>query len=870
MSVTVDAPRIEHHREPLGIGERMPRLSWRVSAAPSGWRQRAYRIELEQHGATATHEVDSADQVLVAWPGEPLRSRERVTVRVAVRGEDGAWSEASAPTVLEAGLLEPSDWVARPVGSLRNENPHSEERRASLVRRGFEVRDGLVRARLYATAHGVYEAELNGARVGDDALSPGWTVYGQRLRYYTYDVTDLVTPGPNAIGAWLGDGWYRGRLGWRGGFRNLYGYDQSFLGQLELTYADGTCEVIATDWSWASAPSPIIASGLYDGEDYDAREELPGWSTADYDDSGWEGVQERHRDPATLVAPTAPPVRATQEVRPVEVLTGPSGSRILDFGQNLVGRVRIRVSGEAGTTVSLRTAEVMQDGEIYTRPLRGARSTDNYTLAGREVEEWEPRFTFHGFRYVEVTGWPGDLDADAAAGALVARVYHTNLERTGWFESSDPALNRLHENVVWGMRGNFVDIPTDCPQRDERIGWTGDIQIFGPTASTLFDVSGMLTGWLRDVAIEQLPDGTVPWYVPVIPADKMWTPMRPGAAWGDVATLLPWTLYERFGDVGVLQAQFDSARRWVDLLERLSGPSRLWDTGFQLGDWLDPAAPPDDPADALTDRYLVATAYFAKSARTVARMAEVLGLGAEQAHYDSLADEVVAAFDAAYVNDDGTMTSDAQTAYALGLQFDLITDPQKRDAATTRLARLVHDAGNRIATGFVGTPLVSDALSSGGQVATAYDLLLERECPSWLYQVEQGATTVWERWDSLLPDGTVNPGQMTSFNHYALGAVADWMHRVIAGLAPDAPGYRRIRFAPRPGGGLTSASARQLTAYGEAAISWRIDGERLHVEATVPVGAEAVLDLEGAGDETLAPGTHTRVVPVPAQSAVPA
>lgn len=860
MPVTVDAPRIEHHREPIGIGERMPRLSWRVASAQPGWRQTAYRVELERDGAATSYEVQSGEQVLVGWPGEPLRSRDIVAVRIAVRGADGAWSEASAPTSVEAGLLEPSDWVARPVGATRNENPHSDERRPSIVRRGFDVRAGLVRARLYATAHGVYEAELNGERVGDDTLSPGWTVYGQRLRYYTYDVTELVRPGANAIGAWLGDGWYRGRLGWRGGFRNLYGYDQSFLGQLELTYADGSREVIATDVSWTSAPSPILHSGLYDGEDYDAREEQPGWSTADFDDSAWEGVSERHRDPATLVAPTAPPVRATEELRPVEVLTGPSGSRILDFGQNLVGRVCIRVSGTAGTTVTLRTAEVMQDGELYTRPLRAARSTDNYTLAGRDVEEWEPRFTFHGFRYVEVSGWPGDLDSDAAAGALVARVYHTDLERTGWFESSDPALNRLHENVRWGMRGNFVDIPTDCPQRDERIGWTGDIQVFGPTASTLYDVSGMLSGWLRDLSLEQLPDGTVPWYVPVIPADTMWTPMRPGAAWGDVATLLPWTLYERFGDTGVLEAQFDSARRWVDLVSRVSGPSRLWNTGFQLGDWLDPAAPPDDPADARTDRYLVATAYFAKSARTVARMASVLGLDAEREHYDRLADEVAAAFVAEYVNDDGTMTSDAQTAYALALQFDLITDSARRDAAAARLAELVHEAGNRIATGFVGTPLVSDALSSGGQIDAAYDLLLERECPSWLYQVEQGATTVWERWDSLLPDGTVNPGQMTSFNHYALGAVADWMHRVIAGLAPDAPGYRRIRFAPRPGGGLTSASARQLTAYGEAAISWRIEGGSLEVEVTVPVGAEGVLDFVGLPEETVGPGVHSRSV----------
>ncbi len=867
-AVIVDTPRIEHHRDPFGIGEPSPRLSWVIESAEPGWVQAAYRVGIERPGATRLYEVRGAEQVLVPWPDEPLRSRERVTVRVWVQGRDGAWSEPSSPAVVEAGLLEASDWIARPIGALRPEDPHSDQRRPSLVRTTFTARAGLVRARLYATAHGVYEAELNGRRVSDDTLSPGWTVYGRRLRYYTYDVTALVQPGQNAMGAWLGDGWYRGRLGWRGGFRNLYGFDQSFLGQLELTYADGHSEVVATDTTWRSAASPILHSGIYDGEDYDARLELPGWSAPGFDDTGWGRVCEHHRDPATLVAPTAPPVRCTQQVVPVAVLTAPSGARILDYGQNLVGRVRIRVSGPPGTVVTLRTAEVLQDGELYTRPLRSARSTDTYILAGRdEAEEWEPRFTFHGFRYVEVHGWPGDLDADAAAGALMARVYHTDLERTGWFTASDPDLQRLHENVVWGMRGNILDLPTDCPQRDERVGWTGDIQVFGPTAATLFDVSGMLTGWLRDLAIEQLPDGTVPWYVPVIPAVDKWTPLRPGAAWGDVAALLPWTLYERFADTDVLRAQFDSARAWVDLVTRLAGADRLWDTGFQLGDWLDPAAAPEAPADARTDRYLVATAYFARSARVVAQIAEVLGDAVQARRYAALADEVATAFAATYVRGDGTMTSDAQTAYALGLRFGLIPDAEQRRAAGDRLATLVREAGNRIATGFVGTPLVSDALTDTGHVDTAYDLLLERECPSWLYQVRMGATTVWERWDSMLPDGTVNPGQMTSFNHYALGAVADWMHRVVAGLAPAAPGYRRIRFAPRPGGGLTHASARQRTAYGIAAIAWRIGDGMLHVEAEVPVGADALLELPDHEPESLAHGRHERRIPWPIATA---
>lgn len=860
MTAITSAPRIERHRDPLGIGEPAPRLSWTTAAAPE-WVQVGYDVSIERDGATTEFAVESAEQILVPWPAAPLSSRERALVRVRVRGSDGSTGAWSEPTAVEAGLLVPADWQAVPVGAAWPEEPESDDRRPARVRRDFAVRDGLVRARLYATAHGLYEAEINGVRVGDDALSPGWTVYPKRLRYYTYDVTDHLTAGDNAIGAWLGDGWYRGRLGWRAGFRNLYGTDLSFLGQLELDYADGTREVVATDADWAASTGPIVRTGNYDGEDFDARDAQLGWSGPGFDATGWTPVALAERDPATLVAPTGPPVRCTEERPPVEVLRTPSGATVLDFGQNLVGRMRIRVSGAAGETVTIRTAEVMQEGEIYTRPLRGARSTDNYTLAGGGTEEWEPRFTFHGFRYAEISGWPGDVEAAVAAGDLVARVYHTDMERTGWFESSDPSVNKLHENVLWGMRGNFVDIPTDCPQRDERVGWTGDLQVFAPTASFLYDVSGMLAGWLEDVALEQLPDGTVPWYVPVIPAYDMWTPIRPGAAWGDAAAFTPWTLYERFGDRGVLAKQFESARRWVDLQERLSGPDRLWNEGFQLGDWLDPDAPPQDPADAKADRYLVATGYAAASARKVAQMAEVLGLTAEAAHYGRLADEIRDAFTAAYVLPDGRMTSDAQTAYALAISFDLIADPALRAAAGRRLAELVAEAGNRISTGFVGTPLVSDALTLTGGQSAAYDLLLERECPSWLYQVDMGATTIWERWDAMLPDGTVNPGTMTSFNHYALGAVADWLHRVVAGLAPAAPGYREIRFAPRPGGGLTHASARHLSPYGEVSIAWRLDGGEMIIATTVPTGTTATLDLPGRDAVAQGPGTHEVRVP---------
>jgi alpha-L-rhamnosidase len=862
--VAVTAPRFEHLREPLGIGVASPRLSWKL-AAPAGFEQSAYQVEATRDGVRVeTEPVASAEQVLVDWPFAPLVSREAAAVRVRVQDRDGGWSPWSDAATVEAGLLEPADWTAVPVGGAWEEDPEA-ERRPSLVRREFPLPEDVVSARLYVTAHGLAEVEINGSRIGADALAPDWTVYGERLTYRTYDVLDALRTGGNAIGAWLGDGWYRGRIGFHGGYPNLYGADLSLIAQLEVTHADGTRTTIATDADWTAGFGPILSSNLYFGEHYDAREEVPGWSLPGFVGDGFSPVAVGSRDPGTLVAPQGPPVRNTQIVAPVEVTTSPSGATLIDFGQNLVGRLRIRVSGTRGTTVQLRHAEVMQDGEIYTRPLRGALSTDRYTLRGSDdgadggqVETWEPRFTFHGFRYAEITGWPGGFDASD----VEALVYHSDMERTGWFESSDPLLDRLHENVVWGMRGNFVGLPTDCPQRDERLGWTGDIQVFAPTASFLYDCAGFLGGWLRDVEAEQLDDGTIPWYVPVIPGGSEWTPIRPGAVWGDVAVLTPWTLFERFGDRGVLATQYASAKRWVDLVDRLAGPGHLWNTGFQLGDWLDPAAPPNDPADAATDRYLVATAYFAWSAKRLGETAAELGLQADAEHYGRLAVAVRDAFAAEYMLDSGELTSDAQTAYSLALEFGLFPTRAQRDWAGRRLAELVAEAGNRIATGFAGTPLITDALTGSGHLSTAYDLLFEDECPSWLYTVKQGGTTIWERWDSLRPDGTVNPGGMTSFNHYALGAVADWMHRTIGGLTNIAPGYRRVRIAPRPDPRLTSGAVSHESPYGRIAVAWRVNGDTLEVDVSVPVGVTAEIALPGAEEQVVEHGEHRFVVPV--------
>ncbi|MCM3501216.1 glycoside hydrolase family 78 protein [Microbacterium sp. P26] len=847
--IHVSPVTFEHLPHALGIGVATPRLSWKTSA-PAGWRQSAYELELSVHGRVETTAlIADADSVLLAWPFSPLRSRERVSVSVRVHGEDGSVSEWSPSAPVEAGLLEEHDWVASVVGPDWAEDAEA-LRRPPRVRRRFDLDGTIVSARLYATAHGLYEVEINGRRVGDDALSPGWTVYGERLRYYTYDVTGHLVSGANTVGAWLADGWYRGRLGFHGGYPNLYGSDIGLIAQLEVEYVDGRREVIATDDSWEVAPSPILTTGLYEGERYDARLHRADWAGAS--DPSWRPARALPVDHATLVAPEGAPVRCTEELAPVSVERAASGAWILDFGQNISGRLLLQVRAEAGREITIRHAEVLQDGELYTRPLRGAAATDVLVTDGGPLA-WEPRFTIHGFRYAEISGWPGEIEA----GAVVARVYHTDMERTGWFESSDALLNRLHENVRWSMRDNFVDIPTDCPQRDERLGWTGDLQVFAPAASYLYDCSGMLRSWLRDVAVEQLPDGTVPWYVPVIPGGDEWTPIRPGAAWGDVAVLTPWTLYRQFGDVHILRDQYDSARRWVDLVTRLAGPDRLWNSGFQLGDWLDPAAPPHDPADATTDRYLVATAYFAWSSSHLAKMAEVLGNDEDARRYRRLAEEVKDAFRREYVAASGLLTSDAQTAYALAIEFDLADGAEEIARWGQRLADLVRQGGNRIATGFAGTPLITDALTHSGHVDVAYDLLFERECPSWFYTVLSGGTTTWERWDSLLPDGTVNPGGMTSFNHFALGAVADWIHRTVGGLAPIDPGYRRIAFRPQPGGGLTFARAAHETPYGRAAIDWHLDEGELSVRVVVPTGATGVVELPGGESIEVGSGVHT-------------
>lgn len=830
--VTVEAPR---PGDPVSTAH--PAVTWSTEEAEGTWQQAAAEMSWRSDGEVFAARIEGSGRIRVSWPFAPLTPRQRGELRVRLEAADGSLSRWSEPVPVVAGFLADDEWDAAWIGHPAPDT-HA---RPTILRYEFRA-SAVVRATLYATAVGSYQAAINDVDVDDHVLKPGWTPFDKRTVYDTTDVTPLVHDGVNTLTFRLAGTWATEHFGFRQNAQPRYGEQPRLAAQLLLEHADGSTRWVRSGPEWRGASGPLVGSGLYEGEHYDAR------LTHVYE---WAPV--RVLDAAPAPGPRiSPPVRRTEERSVIAVLPSERESILLDFGQNLVGRLRIRVSGPRGTTVTLRHAEVLENGRLGTRPLRRALSTDTYTLAGTGEEVWEPEFTFHGFRYAEIRGWPGAFDpAD-----VTAVVIHSDMTRTGWFRTSHRLLQRLHDNVVWSLRGNFLSIPTDCPQRDERLGWTGDIQVFAPAAAFLYDVRAFLDSWLRDLAGEQQADGTVPFVVPNVLGLS-----RPAAAWGDAAVVVPDVLERVFGDRDTLARQYPSARAWVDLCLRLAGPRRVWEGDFQFGDWLDPTAPPDRPGQALTATGLVATAHLARSARMLARAARILGHDLDAAHYQAAADDVRSAFVREYVTPAGRMLSDTPTAYAMAIVFDLLPD-DLRAPAGMRLADLVRENGYRIATGFVGTPLILDALTATGHDMTASRLLLETSCPSWLYPVTMGATTIWERWDSMLPDGSINPGDMTSFNHYALGAVADWLHREVGGLTIVEPGAQRIRIAPRPLPGIDDADVALDSPAGRIEVAWKRVGREIHVRASIPGGVEAEASTPD-GPRMLGAGDHQWTLPAP-------
>jgi len=697
---------------------------------------------------------------------------------------------------------------------------------ATYLRKDFRLGTGIRRARIYASAKGLYVLNLNGQRVGEDLLRPGWTDYRDRFQYQTYDVTSLLKAGDNAVSVLLGDGWYAGHIAEWG--RANYGPATRALVQLEIEREDGTLERVVSDASWRTHEGPIRMSDLLMGEEYDARREMPGWSTAGFEDQDWAAAVAEPLGTVPVVAQIGPSVRQVTEVPARALRQVPSGAWIFDLGQNIVGWARLEVEGPAGAAVRLRFVEMLNpDGTIYTVNLRGARATDTYILKGGGLETWEPSFTTHGFRYVEVAGFPGRPRLGSVTGIVVSSLHGP----TGRFRTSNSMVNQLQSNILWGQRGNYLEVPTDCPQRDERLGWMGDAQVFARTACYNSQVAPFLTKWLQDVRDAQSKKGAFPNYAPDRNEDAEGAP-----AWADAGVIVPWQVYQCTGDTRILAQHYEAMARFNRYVQE-GNPDLLWvkRSGPNFGDWLNIGA--DAP------RPVLATAYFAHSTRLLSKIAKVLGKGEDAARYEALFGQIRTAFNQAYVSTDGRIRGDTQTIYLLALRYELLPADKRPLAAQHLIADIVLKNKNHLSTGFLGVSQLNPALTELGRTDLAYRLLLNDTFPSWGYSIKQGATTIWERWDGWTAEkGFQDPG-MNSFNHYSLGSVGEWLFATVAGIDVDqeAPGGRRLVIAPRPGGGLEWVDAEWPSLYGNVGSKWSLAKGTFRLRVKVPANTTATV-----------------------------
>ncbi|MEO8412358.1 MAG: family 78 glycoside hydrolase catalytic domain [Ginsengibacter sp.] len=830
----------ENKTNPIGLDVIQPRFSWQIISNERNVVQTAYEIRVSNNmfsftknkGITwNTGKVSSDSSVHVAYNGNTLQSGKKYYWQVRIWDNSGKASDWSAPAFWQMALLNTADWKAKWIEPGYIED--SVMRPSPLLRKEFVPGKKIISAMAYITAHGLYEAAINGQRVGDAYLTPGWTSYTTRLQYQAYDVTSLLKNGNNAIGVTLGNGWYRGIIGFSNNI-DVYGKDIALLFQLDITYSDGSRGTIISDDSWKSSTGAIRYAEIYNGETIDARDKKTGWTLPGYDDARWSGVKEVNFSKNVLVATQNEPVKKHETFKPVRIFKTPQGEQVIDFGQNLVGWVTLKVKGNAGDTITISHAEVLdKQGNFYTTNLRAARSQDIYILKGGEEETFEPNFTWHGFQFIKVVGYPGELKPEN----FTAVALYSDMEPTGTFTSSNPLINQLQHNIQWGQKGNFLDVPTDCPQRDERLGWTGDAQVFSRTATFNMNVNNFFAKWMKDVAADQI-NGDVPFVVPNV--------LGPNAAgstgWADVATIVPWNVYLAYGDKKVLEDQYNSMKAWVEYMHGKS-KNDLWNTGFHFGDWL--FYRPEDDNDgraAVTDKYLIAQCFYANSIQLVINAATVLGKAGDVANYTTLLQKIKEAFLKEYVTPNGRLVSGTQTAYVLALNFDMLPETLRKQAAK-RLADNVESYHNHLTTGFLGTPYLCHVLTRFGYDSVAYKLLLQQTYPSWLYPVKMGATTIWERWDGIKPDSTFETPGMNSFNHYSYGAIGDWMYRSMVGLDTyeDGVGYKHIKVKPHIGGNFTNASASLETYYGTLSSGWKVDNDTIVMDVDIPVNTTATV-----------------------------
>ncbi|MFC1558864.1 family 78 glycoside hydrolase catalytic domain [candidate division KSB1 bacterium] len=837
--VRVENPLCENLTNPIGLDVSQPRFSWQITSVERNVMQSAYELRVGHTASAlkkkkdlvwATGKVRSDLSVYVPYTGKRLESGKRYYWQVRVWDNKGRVSKWSEPAYWQIGLLNPDDWKAKWIQADCEEDTLL--RPSPLLRKQFKTNKKIQSATAYITAHGLYEAHINGKRIYDYYLTPGWTSYNKRLQYQAYDVTELLKKGKNAVGVILGSGWYRGYIGWSHQ-NNFYGKDISLLFQLDIKYSDGTIESVVSDETWKSSTGPIRSSDIYNGELYDAREEKTGWTTVKYNDKDWFGVNVHNFPKDILIGTYNEPIKKRETIKPINIFITPKGERVIDFGQNLVGWVRVRVSGKTGDKIKLYHAEVLdKEGNFYTENLRAAKQQNIYILKGNSEETFEPHFTFQGFRYVKVEDFPGELKPEN----FEAVALYSDMKFTGSFTTSNELINQLQHNIQWGQRGNFLDVPTDCPQRDERLGWTGDAQAFFRAASFNMRVHNFFTKWLKDLAADQDTDGGVPCVIPDV------LRIHPGGAgWSDAATIVPWGMYLAYGDKRVLEEQYPSMKKWVAYIEKTSN-NYLWNSGHQYGDWLYYKPEGGDWGAALTDTYLIAQCFFAYSTQLLINTANVLGKADDVVKYTELLKKVKDAFMKEYMTPNGRSISNTQTAYVLALHFDMLPEFLRAQAAE-RLVQNIKEYNNHLTTGFLGTPYLCHVLSRFGYTDVAYTLLMQETYPSWLYPVKMGATTIWERWDGIKPDSTFQTPSMNSFNHYAYGAIGDWMYRVAAGIDTyeDGPGYKKIRIKPHIGGGLTHVAADYKTYYGKISSHWKLENKKLVLDVEIPVNTTATV-----------------------------
>lgn len=871
MSLTPYALRVESLRRAESVDIASPRFTWRLAGEQDGCDPAAFRLAVDAVGAAGAKEsawrsgwIDFDGVAGVEYAGAPLRSLTAYEWTLEVRDSRGGIGRATSE--FRTGILHDDEWRARWIErDLRYEParvpPSHDDGLTDRVRplqapdrfrREFAVAPGLTSAVLAYTARGTVRAFVNGERVDDSELAPGWTDYRARIQYRAVDVTSLVNQGSNVLGALVGDGWWAGMVGFdprRQGAH--YGERPSLLAQLVLDYEDGRRELVATDGSWRRSRGPIRHSDFLMGEWYDARIDDRSWHLPGATDDSWAPVAVHERDDVELVGERDEPIRVVEEREPAEVRKRSDGVWVVDFGQNLVGRLSVRFRGlRESEHVVLRHAEALDaDGELYVANLRTADARDHYIGAGRDEERYEPVFTTHGFRYAELA-FPPDSVAEFE---VRAQVMHNDFEFIGRFHSSDPLINRIDANVRWGLRGNFVGVPTDCPQRDERLGWLADAQVFAPTALLHADVAPFYGRWMRDVLLAQRGDGAFPNFAPVIQ-----TGQREGApGWGDGALIVPWEAYRASGDVRLIAEPFEGMKAWVDRILRLN-PDGVWTEGAgnNYGDWLQ--------IDADTPRDLVATAYLARSLWITSRVAGVLGAHREAAHYAAERDRVASAFAARFLDpSSGAVASGTQTAHLMTLAWDLAPE-EMRPGLAERLAHDIRSRGTRLTTGFLGVSLLAPVLDRFGYPDVALGLVQQTEFPSWGYSIAHGATTIWERWDGWTEDAGFQTADMNSFNHYSLGSVGEWLYRGLAGLdqAEDSVGYRRLLLRPYIGDGLEAAEAALETPLGKASSSWRASGDLVVYDVEVPPGASADVELPAAEAAAVRVRTSPSTAPV--------